>query len=106
MDRVCRGGDGLFPAPEEIELSCSCPDWADMCKHVAAVLYGVGTRLDTKPELFFTLRGVDMQDLITAASVSATAPVAPAADDALTGADLGEIFGVEIESTPAPATVA
>lgn len=53
MDRVCREGDGLFPAPEEIELSCSCPDWADMCKHVAAVLYGVGARLDERPELLF-----------------------------------------------------
>ena len=93
---------GIFPAPAEIKLGCSCPDWADMCKHVAAVLYGVGARLDTKPELFFTLRGVDMQDLISAASASATAPVGPAADDALAGADLGEIFGVEIESAPGP----
>ena len=53
MDRVCREGDGLFPAPKEIKLSCSCPDWADMCKHVAAVLYGVGARLDEKPALLF-----------------------------------------------------
>jgi uncharacterized Zn finger protein len=99
-------GAGLFPAPAEIKLGCSCPDWADMCKHVAAVLYGVGARLDTKPELFFTLRGVDMQDLISAASASATAPVAGADDDALTGADLGEIFGVEIDAAPTPATAA
>jgi len=55
---------GLFPAPNEIQLSCSCPDWASMCKHVAAVLYGVGARLDISPELFFTLRGADMMDLI------------------------------------------
>ena len=46
MDRVCRQGDGLFPSPREIKLSCSCPDWAGMCKHVAAVLYGIGARLD------------------------------------------------------------
>jgi uncharacterized Zn finger protein len=97
---------GLFPAPAEIKLGCSCPDWADMCKHVAAVLYGVGARLDTKPELFFTLRGVDMQDLISAASASATAPVAAATDDALAGADLAEIFGVEIETVPSPAAIA
>lgn len=92
---------GLFPSPKEIDLDCSCPDWADMCKHVAAVLYGVGARLDEKPELFFTLRGVDMQELLTAASVSATEPIAtaPAADTALAGADLEEIFGVEIESS-------
>jgi uncharacterized Zn finger protein len=57
-------GAGLFPAPNEIKLGCSCPDWASMCKHVAAVLYGVGARLDTSPELFFTLRGVNMDDLI------------------------------------------
>ncbi len=55
---------GLFPAPNEIKLECSCPDWAVMCKHVAAVLYGTGARLDTSPELFFTLRGVNMDDLI------------------------------------------
>ncbi len=97
-------GTGLFPAPKEIDLDCSCPDWADMCKHVAAALYGVGARLDEQPELFFTLRGVDMQELVTAASVSATAPVATTTDADMTGAELTEIFGVEMESLPeAPA---
>ncbi len=67
MDRVCREGDGLFPAPDEIKLSCSCPDWADMCKHVAAVLYGVGARLDEQPQLLFVLRGVDENELIAGA---------------------------------------
>ena len=73
-----------------------------MCKHVAAVLYGVGARLDEKPELFFTLRGVDMEELITAASASATAPIATtaAAGTALAGADLADIFGVDIEAAP------
>jgi uncharacterized Zn finger protein len=99
---------GLFPSPKEIDLDCSCPDWADMCKHVAAVLYGVGARLDEKPELFFTLRGVDMQELVTAASTTATTPITAvaAADSALAGADLTEIFGVEMESAPVPATEA
>ncbi len=92
---------GLFPTPQEIKLGCSCPDWADMCKHVAAVLYGVGARLDTKPELFFTLRGVDMEELLTAASAQAAAPVAGAS--ALDGEDLEALFGVEIDTTsPAP----
>ena len=93
-------GTGLFPAPKEIDLDCSCPDWADMCKHVAAVLYGVGARLDEKPELFFTLRGVDMEELITAASATATGTGAPPTDAALAGADLTEIFGVELETAP------
>ncbi|MCC6868058.1 MAG: SWIM zinc finger family protein, partial [Burkholderiales bacterium] len=56
MQRLCRQGDGMFPAPKEIEFTCSCPDWASMCKHVAAVLYGVGARLDQQPELLFRLR--------------------------------------------------
>ena len=67
MDRICREGDGLFPAPREIRMSCSCPDWADMCKHVAAVLYGVGARLDESPALLFKLRGVDRDDLLARA---------------------------------------
>ena len=67
MDRVCREGDGLFPSPTEIKLSCSCPDWADMCKHVAAVLYGVGARLDEKPQLLFVLRDVDENELLASA---------------------------------------
>lgn len=92
---------GLFPAPKEIKLDCSCPDWADMCKHVAAVLYGVGARLDAQPELFFTLRGVDMQDLVSAASATAvtSADGASASGVALEDANLSEIFGVEIETT-------
>lgn len=58
-------GTGLFPSPREIKLSCSCPDWATMCKHIAAALYGVGAKLDMEPELFFSLRGVDVGDLVS-----------------------------------------
>ncbi len=67
MERICRRNGGLFPAPSEIKLECSCPDWAHLCKHVAAVLYGVGVRLDERPELLFRLRQVDEQDLIAKA---------------------------------------
>ena len=59
---------GLFPKPSEIEKTCSCPDWADLCKHLAAVLYGVGSRLDQEPELLFVLRGVDHLELIGSAT--------------------------------------
>lgn len=106
LQEISTPGRGLFPAPKEIKLSCSCPDWADMCKHVAAVLYGVGVRLDEKPELFFTLRGVDVQDLITSASVTATTSLTGApADTAIADADLSALFGVELEAAsaaPAP----
>ena len=94
---------GLFPAPKEIDLGCSCPDWAAMCKHVAAVLYGVGARLDQEPGLFFILRGVDMQELVRAASVSAVRVPkagASAAGKAIADDALSEIFGVEIETAP------
>lgn len=56
---------GFFPTPKEIKMDCSCPDWASLCKHLAAVLYGVGAKLDKNPELIFTLRGVDVSELIT-----------------------------------------
>src|SRR6185295_210792 len=67
MTRLCDQKTGLFPSPKEIRFTCSCPDWASMCKHVAAVLYGIGARLDHQPELLFTLRKVDQQDLIAKA---------------------------------------
>ncbi len=85
---------GLFPQPREIELSCDCPDWAVMCKHVAAVLYGVGSRLDSRPELLFLLRDVDAQELI---STEMAVPSAVASGDALDDDQLGDIFGIELD---------
>ena len=98
MDRVCREGDGLFPAPREIKLSCSCPDWADMCKHVAAVLYGVGARLDEKPELLFVLRGVDENELLAGAGqdVSLLESLRPRAAKVLDDSDIAALFGLEM----------
>lgn len=60
MKELFQGEDGLFPQPSEISFQCSCPDWALMCKHVAAALYGVGARLDMNPALFFELRGIEI----------------------------------------------
>src|SRR5262249_19784028 len=62
MDRLCSRERGLFPAPSDIDFTCSCPDSARMCKHVAAVLYGIGARLDERPELLFLLRKVDEKE--------------------------------------------
>ncbi len=97
MDRVCREGDGLFPAPDEITLACSCPDWADMCKHVAAALYGVGTRLDEQPRLLFVLRGVDESELVAAAGRDVPlAKAAPAPTQVLDESDVAALFGLDM----------
>src|SRR5258706_771295 len=97
MDRVCREGDGLFPSPTEIKLSCSCPDWADMCKHVAAALYGVGARLDEKPQLLFVLRGVGENELIARAGQDLTlTKAAPSAAKMLDDSDVAALFGLEM----------
>jgi uncharacterized Zn finger protein len=109
MDRVCREGDGLFPSPTEIKLSCSCPDWADMCKHVAAALYGVGARLDQKPQLLFVLRGVDENELIAGAGQDLTlTKAAPSAAKMLDDGDVAALFGLEMAepADPAPPALA
>lgn len=108
MDRVCHKGDGLFPAPNEIKLSCSCLDWADMCKHVAAALYGVGARLDDKPRLLFVLRGVDENELLTGAGQQFPLKrTAPGAAKLLDHGDVAALFGLEMaesanSDTPVP----
>lgn len=97
MERVCRQQTGLFPAPAEITLACSCPDWAAMCKHVAAVLYGIGTRLDERPELLFELRRVDAKELV--ADAGAALPLAvrrPRPGRVLEGAALSQMFGIDL----------
>jgi uncharacterized Zn finger protein len=103
MDRVCRQGDGLFPSPGEIKLSCSCPDSARMCKHVAAALYGVGARLDEKPQLLFVLRGVDEGELLAGAGqdLAASKP-APAAAKLLANDDVAALFGLDMAATDDP----
>jgi uncharacterized Zn finger protein len=93
---------GLFPLPGEMSFHCSCPDWAVMCKHVAAVLYGVGARLDTKPELLFALRGVNHDELIAAdAEKAVAATTSRGKSKRLAAADVGAVFGIELQSDTA-----
>ncbi|WP_429473337.1 SWIM zinc finger family protein [Paraburkholderia sp. WSM4175] len=97
MERICKPGTGLFPVPKEIKFNCSCPDWASMCKHVAAVLYGVGARLDQQPELLFALRRVDANDLVRQAGTGLPKsgkrpPAGKVLDDAL----VADVFGIEM----------
>jgi uncharacterized Zn finger protein len=97
MERICRPNTGLFPAPKEIRFSCSCPDWASLCKHVAAVLYGVGARLDSQPELIFALRGVDPKDLVAQAGAGLRrSSQSPTGGKVLDDAHLADVFGIEM----------
>lgn len=90
--------DGLFPSPREISFNCSCPDWALMCKHVAAVMYGIGVRLDENPFYFFELRGIDADRFINVALESKVESMLSNADKktdrVIDDADLTELFGV------------
>ena len=103
-------GKGLFPSPRDISFFCSCPDYAVMCKHVAAALYGVSARLDTEPGLFFTLRNVKMEDLVTEAVQSKSKELLSKASKkssrVMEDADLSAVFGIQFDdgfnSDPAP----
>jgi uncharacterized Zn finger protein len=92
---------GMFPSPKEIKFNCSCPDWAGMCKHVAATLYGIGARLDESPELFFRMRNVEMDDLIRQAvsehKEKFLAKASKKSSRIIEGADLSATFGIELE---------
>ncbi len=110
MTRLCDEKAGLFPSPKDIHFTCSCPDWASMCKHVAAVLYGIGARLDHQPELLFTLRKINQEDLVASAGarLSKTRKQPPSAR-VLAADDLSEMFGIDMAPpttpTQAPASV-
>ncbi len=97
---------GLFPSPKEIKMSCSCPDWASMCKHIAAVLYGVGARLDESPELLFLLRSVNHEELIQqAAAATDLAAKATTGEPGLSESEIGAVFGIELDTqgaSPSP----
>ncbi len=97
MERLCRQESGMFPRPSDIRFSCSCLDHASMCKHVAAVLYGVGARLDHKPELLFRLRAVDESNLL--ARIDTSLPLSkkgPTAEKLLGAEDVSALFGLDM----------
>jgi uncharacterized Zn finger protein len=99
MQRLTRRSDGLFPSPNEISMNCSCPDWAGLCKHLAAVLYGVGARLDDSPELLFVLRGVDHHELVNEAVSEGNLNTAFGdASTEFAGEDLSAMFGIELDT--------
>lgn len=102
MKELFGGHNGLFPSPREISFGCSCPDWALMCKHVAAVLYGIGVRLDEDPLLLFELRGIDINRFIDVTLASRVDQMLDNAEAAITNSrrvmsdsnELSGLFGV------------
>ena len=58
-------GLSLFPAKmKDLETDCSCPDWSNPCKHIAAVYYLLGEEFDRDPFLIFKLRGMEREGLV------------------------------------------
>lgn len=104
LEILTRPHKGLFPEPRQIRLACSCPDSAKMCKHLAAVLYGVGACLDQQPELLFRLRNVDQLELITGAAAGTQLTKTATAEKSreLAGQDLSELFGIELDLGEVP----
>jgi uncharacterized Zn finger protein len=103
MTRLCEDKTGLFPSPREIAFTCSCPDRASMCKHVAAVLYGIGSRLDREPDLLFVLRRVDQQDLVVRVGATLERGRKRPLAARVLETDLSEMFGIEISDVTSPA---
>jgi uncharacterized Zn finger protein len=106
MGVVTHKKNGLFPLPGEINYRCSCPDGASMCKHIAAVIYGIGARLDDQPELLFLLRGVEHQELIDTKAATANITGGKSRKNrrrTIASDSLADVFGVELdEPTEAP----
>jgi uncharacterized Zn finger protein len=98
MEILTQKQNGLFPKPQEIKMRCSCPDHARMCKHIAAVLYGIGAALDTKPEWLFVLRHVDHVDLISSASQGSAFMQSQTSENVLEDGELSALFGIEIDA--------
>ncbi len=99
MQVVTQPGQGLFPLPAEITYQCSCPDWAGLCKHIAASLYGVGARLDKEPEMLFALRGVRPDEMISLA-LEAPPPIKKSSRRILNSEDVASVFGFHFEDAP------
>lgn len=102
MAVVTDRNEGLFPGPKEIKLDCSCPDWADLCKHLAAILYGVGARLDNAPELLFKLRGVDHTELIQTDATALVERGGKSRRRLVSPTALGDVFGIDLDEEVAP----
>lgn len=109
MEVVAHRRDGLFPLPGEMKFTCDCPDWAGMCKHVAAVLYGVGARLDHAPEMLFLLRGVNHEELVDVSAAVTDVAKGGTSRRRIAATGIADVFGIDlaesVESVSGPSAV-
>ncbi len=103
MEVVTDREEGLFPRPGEIKFDCDCPDWAGMCKHVAAVLYGVGARLDDAPEMLFVLRGVDHAELVDVTAAITDVAQMGTSRRRIAATGIADVFGIELAASDSAA---
>jgi uncharacterized Zn finger protein len=73
-DDVRSVGLDLLPGPGDLNCHCSCPDWAEPCKHAAAVCYLVADSLDTDPFGILLLRGRSRKEILQALRARRSAP--------------------------------
>lgn len=99
MQIISSKEQGLFPSPREIKINCSCPDYATMCKHVSAVLYGIGVRLDSQPELLFVLRQANHFELLARATASSNLDKSNATQEDLDISQLSALFDIDIDES-------
>lgn len=99
MEIISHKDQGLFPSPREMKVKCNCFDDAKMCKHIAAVLYGIGARLDSQPDLLFTLRQADHLELLNSATVSSNLDKSGSAQEEFDTSELSSIFGIDIDES-------
>ncbi len=107
-------GVALFPSrASELHTDCSCPDWSNPCKHIAAVYYLLGEEFDRDPFLIFRLRGLDTAALLASIGPAATEPdeqpdapveAPPAAGSFWEGSrpEVDLTVGIHAEGTTAP----
>lgn len=102
MEVVAHRRDGLFPLPGEMKFACDCPDWAGMCKHVAAVLYGVGARLDHAPEMLFLLRGVNHEELVDVSAAISNVAKGGTSRRRIVSTGIADVFGIDLAESVEP----
>ena len=87
LQQLCHPENGLLPTPEDWHMHCTCPDWAEPCPHAAAAIYAAGCLIDEKPELLFTLRGIQPEALLSA----------PAPANEIDADKLSAMFGIDLD---------